>query len=89
MIQSSENLNLVTIACTARRQAARLPCGHIPLHCHLLWKLGTTRYQEFYFTRPLLIRLAKYHHQILDIKCKNTLTLYYEDSTHKTSSNEP
>ena len=89
MIQSSENLNLVTIASTASRQAARLPCGHIPLHCHLLWKLGTTRYQELYYRGPLLIRLAKYHHQILDIKCKNTLTLYYEDSTHKTSSNEP
>ena len=63
MIQSSENLNLVTIASTARRQAARLPCGHIPLHCHLLWKLGTTRYQEFYYTGLLLTRitrLAKY-----------------------------
>ena len=65
MIQSSENLNLVTIASTARRQAARLPCGHIPLHCHLLWKLGTTRYQELYYRGPLLTRLAKYHHQIL------------------------
>ena len=82
MIQSSENLNLVTIASTARRQAARLPCGHIPLHCHLLWKLGTTRYQEFYFTGLLLTRLAKYHHQILDIKCKNTMTLNHGDSTH-------
>ena len=62
--------------------------GHIPLHCHLLWKLGTTRYQELYYRVPLLTKLAKYH-QILDIKCKDTLTLYHEDSTHKTSSNEP
>ena len=82
MIQSSENLNLVTIASTASRQAARLPCGHIPLHCHLLWKLGTTRYQEFYFTGPLLTRLVKYYHQILDIKCKNTMTLNHGDSNH-------
>ena len=58
------------------RQAARLACGHIPLLCHLLRKLGTTRYQEFYYRHrgPLLTRLAKYHHQILDIKCRNTLT---------------
>ena len=71
------------------RQAARLACGHIPLHCHLLRKLGTTRYQEFCYRGPLLTRLAKYHHQILDIKCRNISTLHHEDSTHKTTSNEP